>query len=278
MPPPRGSPQIARNGTGDWATQAAWTAGLAAWRTRRCDDASDAFATVAARTSDYELAAAADYWGARADTAVRPSRAGRDQAAQRRPLQGDLLRPARRDRARHPQCQLYGPPRFSRRRMAQRRRPAGRPRRHRADRDRRDTTLADQFIRYQAKIGGPGDHDALIHLACDLNLPATQLWLAHNAPVGDDGERRRPLPAARLAAGARLARRPVARLRPCAPGIRLPHRCRQQGRRGRPAPGDAGHRRATSPASAASRSSAPSSTIPPSTWSSARTGWRRCAT
>jgi hypothetical protein len=44
--------------------------------------------------------------------------------------------------------------------------------------------LADLFIRYHARIGGPADHNALLHLAADLNLPATQFWLAHNAPRG----------------------------------------------------------------------------------------------
>ena len=34
------------------------------------------------------------------------------------------------------------------------------------------------------QIGGPADHNALLHLACDLSLPWTQFWLAHNAPPG----------------------------------------------------------------------------------------------
>src|SRR4030095_10430856 len=42
----------------EWATQSAWVAGLAAWRSRDYAAASGHFATVAARSSDYELAAA----------------------------------------------------------------------------------------------------------------------------------------------------------------------------------------------------------------------------
>jgi soluble lytic murein transglycosylase-like protein len=47
-----------------------------------------------------------------------------------------------------------------------------------------ETDLADQYIRHQARIGGSGDHGALLHLAADLDLASTQYWLAHNAPRG----------------------------------------------------------------------------------------------
>ncbi|HEX5182854.1 MAG TPA: lytic transglycosylase domain-containing protein [Allosphingosinicella sp.] len=175
--------QVARNGNGDWATQAAWTAGLAAWRTRRCDDASDAFATVAARTTDYELAAAANYWGARADTECgRPERVEtklRSAARFKETFYGLLAATALGiHSSNYEGLHDY--------RDAEWRPVADRPdvRAAIALTEIGETDLADLFIRYQAKIGGTGDHDALIHLACDLNLPATQLWLAHNAPAG----------------------------------------------------------------------------------------------
>jgi soluble lytic murein transglycosylase-like protein len=44
--------------------------------------------------------------------------------------------------------------------------------------------LADQYIRHQARIGGVAEHNALLHLAADLNLASTQFYLAHNAPRG----------------------------------------------------------------------------------------------
>jgi soluble lytic murein transglycosylase-like protein len=47
-----------------------------------------------------------------------------------------------------------------------------------------DNGRADELIRYQAKIGGSDQYDALLRLASALNLPATQLWLAHNGPAG----------------------------------------------------------------------------------------------
>jgi soluble lytic murein transglycosylase-like protein len=46
-----------------------------------------------------------------------------------------------------------------------------------------ENDLADEFIRHQARIN-PADHDALLHLACELNLASTQIWLAHNVPQG----------------------------------------------------------------------------------------------
>jgi soluble lytic murein transglycosylase-like protein len=47
-----------------------------------------------------------------------------------------------------------------------------------------ERSLADQMIAHEARIGGPSEHDALLHLAADLDLAGTQFWLAHNAPRG----------------------------------------------------------------------------------------------
>ncbi len=57
----------ARTGSTDWAVQAEWVGGLAAWRQGDCTEASRAFVAVAARASDIELRAAGLYWAARAD-------------------------------------------------------------------------------------------------------------------------------------------------------------------------------------------------------------------
>ena len=45
--------------------------------------------------------------------------------------------------------------------------------------------LADEMLRWQARIGDDRDHKPLLHLAARLDLPATQIWLAHNLPVGE---------------------------------------------------------------------------------------------
>jgi soluble lytic murein transglycosylase-like protein len=47
-----------------------------------------------------------------------------------------------------------------------------------------ERALADELLRHQARIGNATEHEALLHLAADLNLPGTQVWLAHNAPAG----------------------------------------------------------------------------------------------
>ena len=175
--------QQAMAGSGDWAVQAAWAAGLAAWRMQNCSDAANAFADVAERSRDYELAAAANYWAARADT-----RCGRPERVQAR----------LRNAARYKET-FYG--------LLASTALGIRSPGHHGLHDYRDeewgaighkanvqvamalveigkSDLADSFIRRQAQIGGPSDHNALIHLAADLNLASTQFWLAHNAPKG----------------------------------------------------------------------------------------------
>ena len=66
---------LARAGTGEWAVQGAWSEGLAAWRSGDCKGAADAFGSVAGRSDDIELGAAAHYWAGRAEMMCgRPER------------------------------------------------------------------------------------------------------------------------------------------------------------------------------------------------------------
>ncbi|MBV8686367.1 MAG: lytic transglycosylase domain-containing protein [Alphaproteobacteria bacterium] len=173
----------ARPGRGDWAVQAAWVSGLAAWRMKRCGEAADAFADVAARTSDDELAAAGHYWAARADLMCgKPERVQgrlRAAAASKETFYGLLAASALGIRT----ANFEGLHNY---RDAEWRPIAGKPnvRAAIAFAELGEIDLADQFIRHQARIGGAADHDALLHLAADLSLPGTQFWLAHNAPAG----------------------------------------------------------------------------------------------
>jgi soluble lytic murein transglycosylase-like protein len=48
--------------------------------------------------------------------------------------------------------------------------------------------LADEVLRYQARIGDPTLYQPLSRLARDLGLPSTQLWMAGNAPAGGKPE------------------------------------------------------------------------------------------
>jgi soluble lytic murein transglycosylase-like protein len=175
--------QQARAGTGDWALQAAWTSGLAAWRMKQCQDASDAFAEAAGRATDDELAAAANYWTARADLMCgKPERVQgrlRAAAAARETFYGLLAASALGIRS-------GGGMGLHNYRDSEWRPIAGKPnvRAAIAFAELGETDLADLYIRHQARIGGPGDHNALLHLAADLSLAGTQFWLAHNAPKG----------------------------------------------------------------------------------------------
>ena len=174
---------LARSGTGEWAIHGAWSEGLAAWRAGDCKGAADAFGSVAGRSGDVELAAAAHYWAGRAEMMCgRPER-----------VQGHL-----RSAARHKETfygliattalGIRGPGAsgLHNYRDAEWRGIAGKAnvRAALALAEIGESDLADQYIRHQARLGGAGDHGALLHLAADLDLASTQYWLAHNAPRG----------------------------------------------------------------------------------------------
>jgi soluble lytic murein transglycosylase-like protein len=173
---------LARSATTDYAIQAGWVAGLAAWRMEDFAGAARHFTDVATRTTDGELAAAGHYWAARADTAGgHPEQVqGRLRAAARlgETFYGLLAQSA---------LGMRGPPAdmttFTERDWN-------------ALRDLRnarvaialseigENELASDLIRHQARIGHPRDHEALIHLSARLNLTATQMYLSHNGPRG----------------------------------------------------------------------------------------------
>jgi soluble lytic murein transglycosylase-like protein len=172
----------ARSGAGEWALHAAWVSGLANWRMGHCNAAADAFATVGARAGDFELAAAGHYWAARADMMCgRPHHVQarlRSAARHRETFYGliaasalGLKDPSRRELHDYRDSEWLPIAAKPNVRAAIALAEIG------------ETRLADEFIRHQVKIA-PGDHDALLHLADDLNLPFTQYWLAHNAPRG----------------------------------------------------------------------------------------------
>jgi len=185
---------IARKGMGPWAVQGDWVTGLAAWRQGDCATANDAFAAVSRRGRDNEMIAAGYFWTARAAVAC-----GRPQ----------LVEPALRSAARLGET-FYGmlatralglalPTRTIQASFAQS---------DWAVLSRRsnvpvaaalaqigETTLADRVLRHQAAIGEASDHGALLRLASQLGLPATQFWLAHNAPAGATLDVYAPYPA-----------------------------------------------------------------------------------
>jgi soluble lytic murein transglycosylase len=173
---------MARGGPTEYAIHADWVAGLAAWRMGDYAAASEHFAAVGARSTDQEFSAAGHYWAARADTAgARPDR-----------VQAQLRAAARLSET------FYGL--IAQSALAIRQPPANMEtftaedwRALAGNRNARtvialaeigETQLAADLLRHQARIGGPGDHEHLIHLAARLNLTATQMYLAHNGPRG----------------------------------------------------------------------------------------------
>jgi soluble lytic murein transglycosylase len=179
--------QRAAEGAGPWVAEGWWTAGLAAWRLEDCAGAADAFARAAHGAENPELAAAALYWQSRALVRCRQP----EQAA------APLRAAARRDET------LYGM-------LAAEQLGLKLPETHvapdftQADWQKlRDVAnirtavalaeigadgLADDVLRHQARIGDPKQYQPLSRLARDLGLPATQLWMAYNAPRGGKPE------------------------------------------------------------------------------------------
>lgn len=172
----------ARRGVGEWTVQADWVAGLAAWRQRDCDGAANAFFSVAARARDSEMTAAGLFWAARADMACgRPDKVqSRLRTASRLPetfyglLSGAALgiappAPEKKGDLTSADWSLLSQ-RPNIRAVA-------------ALTEIGETAMADTLLRHQARIGATQDHEALLHLASRLNLPATQIWLAQNGPA-----------------------------------------------------------------------------------------------
>jgi len=184
--------QTAGDGYGPWVAEGWWTAGLSAWRMDDCQGAADAFARTAAAADNAELKSAAYYWQSRALVRCRQPEKATDP----------LKLAATRDET------FYGM-------LATEQLGLKLPETHagadftQADWQKlRDSQpvrtavelaeigedgLADEVLRYQARVGDPALYQPLSRLARDLGLPSTQLWMAYNAPRGAA-----PMPAARF--------------------------------------------------------------------------------
>lgn len=173
----------AAEGTGPWVAEAHWTAGLAGWRLNDCEGAATSFEKAAAGAANIELAAAAHYWASRAWLRCRApekvAAALRSAAVHHETLYGMMAAEALGLRNAQPQA----PADFtnsdwqtlrsvSNVRIAVQLAEVG------------QSGLADEVLRYQARIGDPAHYGPLSRLARDLGLPAAQLWMAYNAPRG----------------------------------------------------------------------------------------------
>lgn len=165
--------------SGVWAAQSAWISGLASWRLGDCASAFSAFQDAARLGSEPEFVAAANFWTARAAQACRRPAAVRQYltaaAGSTESFYGLLARE-----------NLGMDRRLGRNPTPDLRRVEALPNVQRAKAllamGRR--SQAEELLRYQARIGNPADHRALIRIADKLNLAGAQFWLAHFGPQG----------------------------------------------------------------------------------------------
>lgn len=171
----------AATGSGDWAVQADWVTGLAAWRQQDCEAAGRAFVNVSTRAGDTEMRAAGLFWATRADMACgRPERieARLKVAAQYdETFYGLLARQLLSMRARDERPSEL-------RVTADWKTLEHRPNIHVAAAliEIGETDLAEDVLKRQARIGDPGEFPALVRLAGSLDLPSMQIWLSNNGP------------------------------------------------------------------------------------------------
>ncbi|MFM9937326.1 MAG: lytic transglycosylase domain-containing protein [Novosphingobium sp.] len=184
-----------QGGNGAWVAEALWTSGLAAWRANDCQNAAASFEQAAGMAQNDELTAAANYWAGRAWMRCRaPEKVAnsmRSAARLRDTLYGMVASEALGLRENTPAAapdfsgddwqQLR---QVSNVRLAVQLAEIG------------EDGLADELLRHQARIGDPSLYAPLSRLARDLGLPATQLWMAYNAPTGakPDASARFPAP------------------------------------------------------------------------------------
>jgi soluble lytic murein transglycosylase-like protein len=166
--------------------------------------AAEHFGSVAARSSDLELNAAAHYWAARAETAgQRPQRVQAHlQAAARQgeTFYGLLAQSALGMRRRAAELNAFSAQDWQALSALPNVRTAV------ALSEIGEMSLAGDVLRHQAQIGNPRLHEPLLHLAARLNLTSAQMWLAHNGPRGThtDTHDRYPSPSWRPARGWRV--------------------------------------------------------------------------
>ncbi len=179
--------QLAGAGSGPWVAEGWWTAGLAAWRLGDCAGAAEAFARSAERAGNPELESAAHYWQSRALVRCRqPEKAAsllRIAAGRDETLYGMLA--AEQLGLKLPETHASAD--FSQADWQQLRETGNVRTAVGLAQIGRDS-LADEVLRYQAKIGSASQYQPLSRLARDIGLPSTQLWMAYNTPPGGKSE------------------------------------------------------------------------------------------
>lgn len=182
--------------SGPWVAEALWTAGLAAWRLNDCTNAASSFEQAASAAQNDELTAAANYWAGRAWMRCRApekvANALRNAARLRDTLYGMIASEALGLR----ETTVASAPDFTSDDWQQLRQVSN-VRLAVELAEIGEDGLADELLRHQARIGDPSLYAPLSRLARDLGLPATQLWMAYNAPSGAKADAAARFPAPR---------------------------------------------------------------------------------
>ena len=175
--------RTAAEGTGEWVAEGAWVEGLSAWRIGHCSLSGEAFARVAARASNPELAAAGHYWAHRALVRCREPGQAQQHLSAAAQMHETLYGMLAADQLGIELPAHAPPPRFGRSDWEQlARRSNVRVAVALAEIGR--AGLADEVLRHEAQIGPASQYDALARLAREMGLPSTQLFMASNAPYG----------------------------------------------------------------------------------------------
>ena len=185
---------VAKAAGGDWGVQAHWVNALANWRLNNYAAALAGFDHVSRFANNDGLRAAGLFWSARAAMAAKL------------PQQ---VQPRLQNAARLPET-FYGLLASESLGME----PLAAAKAHDKNFDWRalkkeknvqiavgltqigQSRLANEALRFQARIGDSSKHTDLARLAGTLNLPATQLWMGHYGPAGGskDAMTRYPTP------------------------------------------------------------------------------------
>ncbi|MBT2187669.1 lytic transglycosylase domain-containing protein [Sphingobium nicotianae] len=175
--------QAAQDGSGTFLAPAHWVVGLSAWRQKDWNGATNAFYQAATNASDADMRSGGYFWAARAVMADKhPERVSallRSAARDEETLYGLLAR----------ETLGLGPsPSLTREHVSQQDWTALSSRFNvrnaviLAGLGR--TADADEVLRHEAELSSDALYPALVHVASDLSLPTTQLWLAQHSPSG----------------------------------------------------------------------------------------------
>ena len=185
---------IARVSGGEWGTQGHWVYALSSWRLKDYSAAFEGFDVVSRNAAGDDLKAAGLFWSARAAVASKQPQQvqQRLQNAAQLPetfyglLASEALgmEPIARKSAKFAKLDWNALRNHENAQLAVGLVEIG------------ENRLADEALRFQAKIGDASEHANLAQLAGSLNLASTQFWMGHYGPSRDQNNAmaRYPMP------------------------------------------------------------------------------------